>query len=159
MSKSNFNTMSSREIVDEFLSNPELQESIIAALNFCAVLSAVVAEAHGFHDDERDLEEYITYGARQHDADPEAALSWFRSQLLQAEFGRIVSEAGEAIENLRKPGPDSHCPEFPGWQVEAIDAMIRLFDTLGKRAVRPGEIFIAKMQVNNSRPRKHGTNS
>jgi hypothetical protein len=70
-----------------------------------------------------------------------------------------MSEAGEAIENIRKPGPDSHCPQFPGWHVEAIDILVRVFDTLGKRGIAPGEVFVAKTLVNNARSHKHGKNS
>jgi hypothetical protein len=84
---------------------------------------------------------------------------WLESQLLTAEFGRIMSEAGEAIENIRQPGPDNHCPQFPGWHVEAIDILVRVFDTLGKRRIQPGEVFVAKTLLNNTRPHKHNKNS
>ena len=155
----------SEALINEFLSSPDTQRWVAGALDYCARLSAAVAETHGFHDDEREVKTFMIDGLYDYadmtdDYEPLNRLpSWLESQLLQAEFGRIMSEAGEAIENIRKPGPDDKCPEYPGWQVEAIDILVRVFDTLGKRGISPGEIFIAKTLVNNGRPYKHGGNS
>ena len=111
----------------------------------------------------KEVKESIWNSFDEHsDAESPEALkqyAWFDTQVLTAEFGRIMSEAGEAIENIRKPGPDDHCPQFPGWHVEAIDILVRVFDTLGKRGISPGEIFVAKTLVNNARAHKHGKNS
>jgi hypothetical protein len=149
------NQASAQSLIDEFVSDTELQLMVAEALNYCAALSAAVALTHGFHEDENEL---LTYVARTETA-PNQLAAWTRVQLLTAEFGRIMSEAGEAIENIRKPGPDSHCPQFPGWHVEAIDILVRVFDTLGKRGIAPGEVFVAKTLVNNARAHKHGKNS
>jgi hypothetical protein len=138
-----------QSLISEFVSDQEMQQIVAEALNYCAALSTAVALTHGFHKDEQAVAQQLS---TEH-------ANWFAIQLLQAEFARIVSEAGEAIENIRKPGPDSHCPQFPGWHVEAIDILVRVFDTLGKRGIQPGEVFVAKTLVNNARSHKHGKNS
>lgn len=142
-------------IIKNFLDSPKSQDQVESVLNYCATLCAAVAESHGFHEDEQQARLRLNENSR---TEPEQ-LPWLEAQLLTAEFGRVMSECGEAIENIRKPGPDDKCPQFPGWHVEAIDTMIRLFDTLGKRGIKPGEIFIAKTLVNNGRAWKHGKNS
>jgi hypothetical protein len=154
-----------QELIDEFVSDPEVQSMVAEALDYCAALSSAVALTHGFHEDENNILEsmnkYWDFGneCRGEYKRAVAEIEWLKSSTLQAEFGRVMSEAGEAIENIRKPGPDSHCPQFPGWHVEAIDILVRVFDTLGKRGVLPGKIFVAKTLVNNGRARKHGKNS
>jgi len=140
-------------LINEFTSEPEIQQVIAEVLNYCAALSAAVALTHGFHEDEQAVRLQLAQ-AQGPDYRP-----WLSAQLLTAEFGRIMSEAGEAIESIRKPGPDDKCPEFTGWHVEAIDILVRVFDTLGKRGIKPGEIFVAKTIANNAREHKHGKNS
>ncbi len=147
------NLVQAQSLIDEFVSDPEMQLMVAEALNYCAALSAAVALTHGFHEDEQFLTKQV---AVMHGPD---LRSWLSAQLLTAEFGRIMSEAGEAIENIRKPGPDSHLPQYPGWHVETIDIFVRGFDTLGKREIQPGEIFVAKTLFNITRPHKHGKNS
>ncbi len=149
------NNQEATTIIDDFLASPKTQDQVESVLNYCARLCAAVAEAHGFHEDEKAVRLRI-------EENPRTALEhlpWLEAQLLTAEFGRVMSECGEAIENIRKPGPDDKCSQFPGWHVEAIDTMIRLFDTLGKRDIKPGEIFVAKTLVNNGRAWKHNKNS
>lgn len=140
-----------RSLIDDFMASSDVQERVEQALNYCSQLSAAVAELQGFHDDEARLDAAVV--------SPDGLRVWLDAQLLQAELARIVSEAGEAVENLRKPGPDSHCPEYPGWHVELIDILHRVFDTLGKRGVSPGEIFLAKLRYNLARPFMHGKTS
>lgn len=144
-------------LIDDFLQDPLAQQAVKDALDYCAALSAAVALTHGFHEDEEQMKRLVMDSPLYQEAS--YALPWLSAQLLTAEFGRIMSEAGEAIENIRKPGPDDHCPQFPGWHVEAIDILVRVFDTLGKRGISPGEIFVAKTLVNNARAHKHGKNS
>jgi len=139
-------------VVNNFIDNQELQKWVANALDYCAALSAAIAETHGFHEDEQNLKKLVETAQSE-------KVEWLETQLLQAEFGRVMSEAGEAIENIRKPGPDDKCPQYPGWHVEAIDILVRVFDTLGKRGIAPGEVFVAKTLVNNGRPYKHDKNS
>jgi hypothetical protein len=142
---------SAQSLIDEFVSDTELQLMVAEALNYCAALSAAVALTHGFHEDERVAIEQLHPGLRP----------WLSVQLLQAEIARVGEELGEAIDNIRHDSPpDDKCPQFPGWHVElGADVLIRVFDTLAKRGVSPGEIFVAKTLVNNSRAHKHGKNS
>ena len=151
------NPTQAQSLIDEFVSDLEMQSMVVEALNYCAALSTAVALTHGFHEDEEQMKRLVM-GSPQY-LEASYALPWLSAQLLTAEFGRIMSEAGEAIENIRKPSPDSHCPQFPGWHVEAIDILVRVFDTLGKRGIQPGEVFVAKTLVNNGRAHKHGKNS
>lgn len=66
------------------------------------------------------------------------------------------SELSEMLEGVRKPGPDSHCPEFTSEEVEAADVLIRLLDYTTGFNLRLFEAMIAKMEYNASRPHKHG---
>lgn len=154
-------TTPAQDFVNDFLSSPDTQRWVCAALDYCARLSAAVAETHGFHEDEKAVIRGLTYAALNIGDGSFDTLSWFNSQLLQAEIARIGEELGEAIDNIRHDSPpDDKCPEFPGWHVElGADVLIRVFDTLGKRGISPGEIFIAKTLVNSSRSYKHGKNS
>jgi hypothetical protein len=152
--------------VQDFLNSPDTQRWVADALDYCARLSAAVAETHGFHEDEQNAEALLREGigasAEYGDSDKYLQLpEWLRTQLLQAEIARIGEELGEAIDNIRHDcPPDDKCPQYPGWHVElGADVLIRVFDLLGKRGISPGEIFIAKTLVNNGRNWKHGKNS
>ncbi len=155
------NKQEATKIVEYFLASPETQDQVEAVLNYCAQLCAAVAKTHGFHNDEEDVLDIINDAESKLDfqSKPRQLEQWAEAQLLTAEFGRVMSECGEAIENIRKPGPDDKCNQYPGWHVEAIDVLIRVFDTLGKRGIKPGEIFVDKTLVNNGRAWKHNKNS
>ena len=150
-------------LIEEFMSDTEIQTIVIETLNYCSWLSAAVAETHGFHDDERAAIAQLDLSANDTKS-PFAGQDlrpWLSTQLLQAEIARIGEELGEAIDNIRHGSPpDDKCPKFPGWHVElGADVLIRVFDTLGKRGINPGEIFVTKTLANNSRAYKHGKNS
>ena len=70
-----------------------------------------------------------------------------------------LADVGEAVEAVRKPGPDSHCPEFTNFLIEEADVLIRVGDTCLKRELPLGEATVAKLLYNLSRPFKHGKNS
>ena len=63
----------------------------------------------------------------------------------------VVSELAEALEGHRKGLKDDHLPEFEMYDVELIDCLIRLLDTLAHRPVDIQEIFNAKMAYNATR--------
>ena len=70
----------------------------------------------------------------------------------------IHSEVSEALEEHRPEKPAIYInangkPE--GWQVELVDALIRILDTLGPDVDIDGLIAM-KMSYNESRPYKHG---
>ena len=66
------------------------------------------------------------------------------------------SELSEALEGVRKPGPDKHCPEFTNEEIELADVLIRIGDYAAAKKLRLAEAVIAKMKFNESRPYKHG---
>jgi NTP pyrophosphatase (non-canonical NTP hydrolase) len=66
------------------------------------------------------------------------------------------SELSEMLEGVRKPGPDSHCPDFTSEEIEAADVLIRLLDYCAGWSLRLGLATLAKMEFNESRPIKHG---
>lgn len=66
------------------------------------------------------------------------------------------SELSEMLEGVRKPGPDSHCPQFDSETVELADLLIRLIHYAGKHDILIGQAMLAKLDYNRSRPYKHG---
>lgn len=68
----------------------------------------------------------------------------------------IVSELGEAVEGVRKPGFDEHCTIFSNEAIELADVIIRIMDYCGAFGVPIGDAVLAKMRFNATRPRMHG---
>ena len=66
------------------------------------------------------------------------------------------SELSEMLEGIRRPGPDSHCPEFTSEEIELADLLIRAFDYAVGHQLRLSDALLAKMQYNANRPFKHG---
>lgn len=66
------------------------------------------------------------------------------------------SELSEALEGLRKPKQDDHCPEFTNVEVELADCIIRIMDLAHARKWRVAEALVAKARANEARPHKHG---
>jgi hypothetical protein len=147
--------------LEDFKDNTELQKYLANAFDIFCELCAATAESKGFHEDEKRMYERIARDTQLHD-DRQTWLNdhaWLENQLVQAEIGRAVSEFGEAIEGVRKPGPDSHLPQHLNWITEFADVFIRAGDTLGKRRLTIGQCIIDKMLYNLTRPYKHGKNS
>lgn len=66
------------------------------------------------------------------------------------------SELSEALEGIRKPKSDEHCPDFTNEEIEKADAVIRIMDDAKQFNLRIAEAIIAKMEFNKTRPHKHG---
>jgi hypothetical protein len=66
------------------------------------------------------------------------------------------SELSEALEGLRKPKQDEHCPEFTNVEVELADCIIRIMDLAHVRKWNVAGALVAKARVNEARPYKHG---
>lgn len=83
---------------------------------------------------------------------------WFEGEKRnRAEMIALMhSELSEMLEGIRKPGPDSHCPEFTSEEVELADLLIRAFDYAGGFNLRLGAALEAKMRFNATRPFMHG---
>jgi len=138
------------ELLSEFLNSTLSQERLANSLNLFAKLCAANALLRGFHEDEQLIRDGIANVAM---------LAWFDSAVLQAELARQASEIGEAVEAVRKPGLDHHCPEFSNFIIEEADVLIRVGDTCAKRDLPLGEAVVAKLLFNATRPFKHGKGS
>lgn len=154
--------------LEKFFNSSPLQQKMVEGIDLACQLSDAIAETHGFHEDEKELDRIFNQleldmldGYSPRSLDKLASLrQWVSDQLLQAEQARVMSETAEGVENVRKGrGPDDKLPEYPGWVVEAVDDIIRNFDMLGKRGWMPGAVLLAKARMNNGRPYKHGKNS
>lgn len=145
-------------LLSVFQSNEQFRHHIEIVLDDLADLCAAVATEKGFRDDEFALAALLHSSLRD-SADKPQALEWLASTIFQAEIARAHSELSEALEGARKPHADAHCPSFDNTIVELADAMIRLFDIIGRRKLPIGQAFVAKLQANCDRPHKHGKNS
>jgi NTP pyrophosphatase (non-canonical NTP hydrolase) len=159
---SRYTVEAAQEFIAIFLEDKTTQKKLMESLDLFAELCAAGAAARGFHEDENEARILLDEGARARDTDLDHTTElaeWFDNQLLQAEIGRLMSEGGEMIEAVRKPGPDHHLPSYSNVEVEAADILIRLGDIVGKRGWRLGLVTISKLLYNASRPYKHGKNS
>lgn len=134
--------------LEMFMSNTAQQKQVIDAINLLAQVATTAAKLKGFHADEEEMLDAL--GPNQ---------PWAESCILQAELARQMSEIAEAVEAVRKPGPDHHLAGFSNFIVEEADAVIRICDTVGKRNLPLGEAIVAKLLYNVSRPNKHGKGS
>ena len=163
------NRNEAHELMADFINSTVSQERLAHSLNLFAKLCAANSLLRGFQDDERLLRDCLDHGLFEYAATYEEGLpsqawmdkhlAWFDSCVLQAELARQASEIGEAVEAVRKPGPDHHCPEFSNFVIEKADVMIRVGDTCAKRDLPLGEAVVAKMLFNATRPWKHGKGS
>lgn len=163
-----------RTLIETFRDTPALQVSLAIAIDNLAKLCAAGALLKGFHDDEELLrtaaerglsESTVAYLDHEDTSRPPRSgkggtlLDWLDNQILQAELARQASEIGEAVEAVRKPGPDHHCPEFSNFLIEEADCVIRIGDTCGKRELPLGKAVVSKLLYNLGRDWKHGKNS
>lgn len=146
-------------LLADFQSTPKRQEAMADWINYFGKLCAANALARGFHEDEQAIREVLNEAAVILANGSLDDAVWFDSAILQAELARQASEIGEAVEAVRKPGPDHHCPDFSNFLIEEADVLIRVGDTCLKRELPLGEATVAKLLYNLSRPFKHGKNS
>jgi NTP pyrophosphatase (non-canonical NTP hydrolase) len=152
-------------LLDEFLSSKSQQVLVAFAIDYLAAICEANAKLRGFHDDEEDVLSAVDqglfdeFGASEKPPRQQEIKQWLNDAILQAELARQASEIGEAVEAVRKPGPDHHCPEFSNFAIEEADCVIRIGDTCSKRGIQLGKAIVAKLVFNASRPFKHGKNS
>lgn len=142
-------------ILNDFQADEISQGIMKHWLNEFALVCAAGSAARGFHDDEEQVQSCLDIGTYKMPAAPIMA-AWMDSCILQAELARQASEIGEAIEAVRKPAPDSHCPQHSNFLIEEADTMIRIGDTCGKRDMDLGAAIVDKLLYNTTRPHKHG---
>ena len=65
------------------------------------------------------------------------------------------SELSEALEAIRKPKIDEHCPQFKSLEIELADCVIRVMDFAHQYGLRLPEAILAKHEFNKTRPYKH----
>lgn len=106
---------------------------------------------HGFWEDFDK-----TYKIIKHADTTEELVTKYVTDTKLHKIALMMSELGEAVEGVRKPGPDQHCPEYTSEEIELADCIIRIFDYAGAFSIRLEEAIGAKMQYNQSRPYKHG---
>lgn len=68
----------------------------------------------------------------------------------------MMSELGEAVEGVRKPGQDPACPNFTAEEIELADTIIRICDYAEAFNLKLEEAILSKMEYNETRPYKHG---
>lgn len=67
------------------------------------------------------------------------------------------AELSEALENIREgKKPDKHCPQFAGVEVELADTIIRIMDFAEGMGYDVAAAILAKIEVNRTRPYRHG---
>lgn len=66
------------------------------------------------------------------------------------------SELSEALESLRQPKDDEHCPAFSNTEIEFADCIIRILDFAEVHNLNVAEAMVAKHTFDLKRPYKHG---
>ena len=114
-------------------------------------------EAQGFWDDEDAVMRALgcapgTEGAI--DSLKAIALRWKNAE----KYMLIITELAECIEGDRAGdnSPSDKIPGFTQLEEEISDIIVRALDFAHRRKLRIGEAFVAKMNVNASRPFRHG---
>ena len=107
------------------------------------------ATSHGFYDEE--FKDYLVTG-ESGVLFPVSLTPVFKAKRIAL----ITSELSEALEGIRKPHPDQHCPEFSNEEIELADAIIRILDYGVAYNLKLTEAIFAKMKFNESRSKMHG---
>jgi NTP pyrophosphatase (non-canonical NTP hydrolase) len=139
-------------LLTKFREDPEYRAQLADVLSELMEICHAAAREKGFHEDEQYARDILF-------AEDSHQLAWFDNAVLQAELARQASEIGEAVEAVRKPGPDHHLPQYSNFLVEEADCIVRIFDTCGKRSLPLGRALVDKVMYNLTRPHKHGKNS
>lgn len=123
------------------------ERKVLFGLQHMGVLARKCSREHGFWEDFDEMVGMLS--------DPDRKAKYILDVKL-SKMALVGSEVGEAVEGIRKPKQDEHCPEFTSEEVELADAIIRMVEYAEKFGLRLAEAAIAKMRYNESRPYKHG---
>ena len=110
-------------------------KNIVVALTFLARNMHTIEAAHGF----------LT-------PVPENLLPMFKGN----KIALMHSELSEALEAVRKPRQDDHCPMFSNEVVELADCVIRVLSYCYHFNLPLADAILAKAEFNRSRPFMHG---
>lgn len=84
--------------------------------------------------------------------DPTTGLPFAQTpERLAMKLALIHSEISEALEGVRKGKMDDHLPDRLAEEVELADALIRIFDYAGSRALDLGGAIVEKLAYNATR--------
>lgn len=77
---------------------------------------------------------------------------------LQSALLLVIGEVSESVEWLRKGdnAKSDHIPEYDGFSEEMADVIILVLHICAHERIDIGNVIIAKMIFNKSRPYKHG---
>lgn len=107
----------------------------------------------GFWENRLGIPEKMAESGLFSDAEIKSVIKAFRGQQLML----IVSELSEALEADRKDLKDDKLSQYDGFDVELVDAQIRIMDYMGSRAdVDYDKILEEKLEFNRNRAYKHG---
>lgn len=136
---------------DVVLSGQAFNDAVRIGINALTIEAFGNSEAHGFWGDYQLTGELIANAGLNASLGDKYVIDTKLSKI-----ALIVSELGEAVEGIRKPHADEHCPEFTSEEIELADAIIRIGDYAGAFNLRLEGALLAKMAYNRSRPFKHG---
>lgn len=119
------------------------------------------AREKGFEEDVDELHEAVNEAGVEEvyfsDQDREKMHATIYRLFTLAQVGLIVSELGEFVEAVRKPGPDDKVPQHSAQKAELADTIIRILHLDNRIDGAPIDQVIAdKMLVNEGRGHKHG---
>jgi NTP pyrophosphatase (non-canonical NTP hydrolase) len=130
--------------------HPQPETTISTGLRVAIKACYDNSESHGFwHDYDEMIALLVIHGTENQ------RTKYFLDTRLH-KIALMVSELGEAIEGIRKPHPDEHCPNHSSEAVELADCIIRIFDYCGAFNIDLASALIDKMDYNASRPYMHG---
>lgn len=109
------------------------------SLNGLSDLCHKASYSNGWWHDPDTGEEYPTTG-------------FLGAHVIAAKIGLIHSEISEAMEGHRKGLMDDKLPHRKAFEVELVDALIRIFDIAGQQGMDLDGAFDEKMDFNDVRP-------
>jgi len=129
----------------------KLQLRFCQSFNDLSKAIYINAIRHGFY-----IEENNRYFVRGNDG--EFVSVDMSNTFIAKRISLIHSELSEALEAIRKNGPDimdKHCPKYTNMEIELADVVIRCMDMSRYYGFRLSEAIVSKHNFNVGRPYKH----
>jgi len=131
--------MITAEDIKEFVGYIEASRKPKRSLNELAQLCHKASYQNGWWHDPDTGEEFPTTG-------------FLGAHVIATKIGLIHSEVSEAMEGHRKNLMDDKLPHLKAFEVELVDALIRIFDLAGQQEMDLDRAFDEKMNFNDVRP-------